>query len=275
MPELLPDTMTLLASIRGTLARIKKLPPDYDFQMPALISHADDYSKNLARLRRYAGQVVGARIMQFGYMTLYKTYYFLDMFLRGHGDRNIYEMVFAARALIEVYGVTADVHSTIGKNAGDHADEFIARVKEVDEALIKATYGTRSQLVKDVFKGVASSKVREVADKDLAIMEAKNILTRIDRVSKHEDYPQCRSDYDRLSEYVHPNSGQNMILGWPSPIDEKWLRLSRRSKYAFITAVNVSVGPAEKASRLIVHRILDGEFPFKAEVTFRNVGRAS
>jgi hypothetical protein len=29
------------------LRRLKKLLPDYDFQMPALISHADDYGEDL------------------------------------------------------------------------------------------------------------------------------------------------------------------------------------------------------------------------------------
>jgi hypothetical protein len=98
-PELHSQTTKALISIRDTLARIKKLPPDYDFQLPTLISHADDYSDDLPRLRRYAGQVIGSRIKHFGYTVLYKTYYFLDMFLRGYSDRNIYEMVFASRAL--------------------------------------------------------------------------------------------------------------------------------------------------------------------------------
>jgi hypothetical protein len=268
LPELHPQTTKELISIRDTFARIKKLPPDYDFQLPTLISHADDYSDDLPRLRRYAGQVISARIMQLGYMALYKTYYFLDMFLRGYSDRNIYEMVFASRALIEVYAVTADTYRTIVKNAGDHPDGFLGRVKEIDRALIKATYGTRLELVKKVFKDVASSDIRAAEDQDVELIEAKNILTRIDRVSRLEDYPECRSDYDRLSEYVHPNTGQNLIIAWPSSKHADWVRISRRSKYAFVTAVNVSVGPTDKASRLIVHHVLDGNFPFAGEVYF-------
>jgi hypothetical protein len=46
MSELSPQAPTLLVSIRATFAQIKKLPPDYDFQMPALISHADDYGED-------------------------------------------------------------------------------------------------------------------------------------------------------------------------------------------------------------------------------------
>jgi hypothetical protein len=143
LPELQSQTTKALISIRETLARIKKLPPDYDFQLPTLISHADDYSDDLPRLRRYAGQVISARIMQFGYTALYKTYYFLDMFLRGYSDRN-----------------------------------------------------------------------------------------------------------------------------WPSSKHADWVRLSRRSKYAFVTAVNVSAGPTDKASGLIVRHVLDGHFPFAGDVYF-------
>src|SRR5688500_18243298 len=101
-PELPPETNLQLLSIRQRLREIKKLPPDYDFMLPTLVSHAADYSEDLPRLRRYAGQVVAARIMQSWHMTLYRTYYFLEMFLRGHADRNIYEVEVAARALIEV-----------------------------------------------------------------------------------------------------------------------------------------------------------------------------
>jgi len=177
LPELRPEVTTLLTSIRATFAQLKKLPPDYDFQMPPLISHVDDYSGDLPRLRKYAGQVIGARIIQFGYVTLYKTYYFLDMFLRGYTDRNMYEMLFSARALIEVYAVTADVYGIISKNAGDEIEGFVARVKEIDKTLIQATYGTRFELLKAVFKELASSNIRDVADADMEAFNAKNILT--------------------------------------------------------------------------------------------------
>jgi hypothetical protein len=141
-------------------------------------------------------------------------------------------------------------------------------VKEVDHTLIKATYGTRLELLKRVFKDVASSALRSVEDQDVELIGAKNILTRIDRVCRLEEYPECRCDYDKLSEYVHPNTGQNLIIAWPSPKHAGLVRLSRRSKYAFVTAVNVSVGPTDKASGLIVHHVLDGSPPFAGDVSF-------
>jgi hypothetical protein len=131
--------------------------------------------------------------------------------------------------------------------------------------------GTREigvTLMKKVFKDVASSNLRSAEDQDIELIEAKNILTRIDRVSRLEDYPECRSDYDRLSEYVHPNTGQNLIIAWPSPKHADWVRLSRRSKYTFVTAVNVSVGPTDKASGLIVCHVLDGSSLFTGDMYF-------
>jgi hypothetical protein len=183
--------------------------------VPPLIPHVDDYREDLPRLGRYASQVINARIRQFGFTTLHKTYYFLEMYLQGNSGRNIYQMVFASRALIEVYAVTADTFRVIVKNSGDQPDELAKRAKEIDEAIIKSTYGTRSDNVRSVFKEIAASKLRAATDEDKAIIEAKNILTRIDRSSRLEEYPDCRSDYDRLSEYVHPNIGQNVIIAWP------------------------------------------------------------
>ncbi len=52
LPELRPEVTTLLISIRATFAQLKKLPPDYDFQMPVLVSYSDD----LPRLRNTPGK---------------------------------------------------------------------------------------------------------------------------------------------------------------------------------------------------------------------------
>jgi hypothetical protein len=65
-------------------------------------------------------------------------------------------MLFAARALVEVYAVTADAYSIIKKNAGDEIEGFVARVKVIDKTLIQATYGTRFELLKGVFIELAS-----------------------------------------------------------------------------------------------------------------------
>lgn len=205
--------------------------------------------------------------MQFGHMALYKTYYFIEMFLRGHAARNVYEMVFAARALIEVYAVTRDTYATIADNAGDHEGNFATRVQAIDDALINATYGTRSELVRKLFPTLEASKLRDVNERDVTLILAKNVLTRIDRAARFDDYPDCRTDYDRLSEYVHPNTGQNIILAWPSPQNPKFVRLSRRSDYAFITAVTVAIRPTDTASRSILRHVLNGSFPFAGKIS--------
>ena len=274
LPDLPPDTNRLMLSIRATHRQIEKLPPDYDFQLPSLVSHASDYSSDIPRLRSYAGQVIAARIMQYGFMALYKTYYFIEMFLRGYADRNIYEMVFASRALIEVYAVTRDTYATISENAGDQEENFVARVLAIDNTLINVTYGTRLELVKKLFPTLKPSSLREVNEHDITLIQAKNVLTRIDRAARFNDYPECRADYDRLSEYVHPNTGQNIILAWPSPKDPKFVRLSRCSQYAFITAITASIRPTDTASRAIVHHVLSGSFPFAGKASYPSKPKA-
>jgi hypothetical protein len=45
--------------------------------------------------------------------------------------------------------------------------------------------------------------VKDVIDKEVVDYTAVNVLTQIDRVSKH--FPGFRKDYDYLSEKTHPN----------------------------------------------------------------------
>ena len=184
LPKLPKETDELIASIRRTHKQIDALPSNYDFQLPTLVSHVGDYGSNPLRLKRYAVRTIGARIMQFTHITLYKTHYFLEMFLSGYSNKNMYSMLFSARALIETYAVTRDVYTIISKNAGDHEVNYVERVKTIDEALINATYGTRLELVRELFPNLEPSKLRDVNENDISLIQAINILTRINRAAK-------------------------------------------------------------------------------------------
>ncbi|AXA83647.1 hypothetical protein DCD74_02130 [Lysobacter oculi] len=96
--------------------------------------------------------------MQFGHISLYKTYYFLEMFLRGYEEKNPYELIFSSRALIEVYTVVRDTFSIVHANAGEDGNDFLNRVIRIDEALINATYGSRSEAFKKSLPMVAPSR---------------------------------------------------------------------------------------------------------------------
>ena len=53
-------------------------------------------------------------------------------------------MLLAARSQLELLSVVADTTRIIKENSGQHTDNFAARVRAVDEALIAATFGTRN-----------------------------------------------------------------------------------------------------------------------------------
>src|SRR5262249_49040785 len=148
------------------------------------------------QLRRYAASVVNMRIMQLLATTMMKTYFFLDMWLQGIQTKNPYPLMMAARSQLEAFAVVWDTVDTIQRNAGVHPDSFAQRVKVVDEALINAIHGTRSAAIVDIFANMRLSRLRPPRQNDVDLIRARNVLTRIDKLSKTDIYPDCRIDYD-------------------------------------------------------------------------------
>jgi hypothetical protein len=238
-----------MGRLEALLARFESERQEYDFVLPSLVSHADDYAPDKKRLERYASDVICARMMQLMAVASMKTQHFLAAYVGGYHSSNPFALFMAARASLEAFAVVWDTMQTVKKNAGSDAPHFAERVKTVDVALINATYGTRSDVIKEVFPKIRASRLRDVTTTDLVAIEAKNVLSRLDRLAKSPDYPDCRSDYDCLCEYLHPNIGQNLILTWPSPSHPKLSRVSVRSDQAMEVAVNVSLRPMEQSAR--------------------------
>ena len=158
-------------------------------------------------------------------------------------------MLLAARSQLELLSVTADTTRIIKENSGEHTANFVARVRTVDEALIKATFGTKSSLVKELMSKTVVSRARSVTSSDHDVLTAKNVLTRLERLSKDGAYPECKKDYERLSEYVHPNIGMNMLRLVASPINNKLLRFSLNSQEPFERALCASANAMVRAAR--------------------------
>lgn len=70
---------------------------DYDFQMPSLTSHADDHAGNPLRFRRYAQQVVYARIMLLLSTSRMNTQRLLQTYLEGFDRGNPFPPLMTAR----------------------------------------------------------------------------------------------------------------------------------------------------------------------------------
>ncbi|RDS93182.1 hypothetical protein DL347_02670 [Pseudomonas fluorescens] len=264
----LPDSWKAeLSRLESVLVWTESFPEDYDFPMPVMVSHAADYANDEQKLRNYAQQVIAARLMHFTFVTSYKVNHLLKMYLDGFSSRNFYSMLFAARSMIEVFAVVFDLFDHMKQNRGDHAERYLDRVISIDKALINATSGNRLDLLKEVVATAMPSKLRESSEDDMVTIQAKNIMTRIDRSSKKSSYTECRRDYDRLSEYVHPNIGQNAVLCWPSPKNEKWVRISRSSGYSLASAFRASILPTQQAAEAILREISSMGFPFGTPVS--------
>ena len=112
------DVAAHLKQIREIHAELVRSRGEYDFQAPALVSHADAYASDPTRLRRYATTAVNARIMQFLAVTFMKTYHFLDAYLYGIDRKNPFAALSAARSQLEVYAVTWETIEVVRKNSG-------------------------------------------------------------------------------------------------------------------------------------------------------------
>jgi len=208
------------------------------------------YASQPERLRRYAKQVIFARMTILIVFSRMNTQLLLDTYLRGVEGENPFPLLLSARTQLELFSVVADAIATVKNNSGEHSGRFAERVRAVDEALITATYGTRSSVIKSRFTMVEVSPLRLLNPEDQTTLTSKNVLTRLDRLGKGGAYPQCKVDYENLCEYVHPNFGMNMLLLVANPNNEKLLRFSLKSREPFEKALTVS---AEVMSRAAHH----------------------
>lgn len=235
-------------SIRQLFAELSAGRQEYDFQPAALVSHAEDYAKQRERLRRYARQVVSSRILVFLSSTRMTTQALLQTYLHGIETKNAFPLLLSARSQLELYSVVADTIRTIRDNSGEHDERFVQRVRAVDNALINATFGTRSSLLKQIMQNTDLSRLRPIKQDDLEVLNSKNVLSRLEKLARCEAYPQCKDDYERLCEFVHPNWGMNLLHMVPSPINARLLRFSLVSEEPFIRALSASAGAMNRAA---------------------------
>jgi hypothetical protein len=172
----------------------------------------------------------------------------LQSYLLGVQAKNPFSMLLATRSQLELFSIVADTTNTIQKNAGEHEEDFAKRVRVVDEALINATFATRSSLVMELMLKMGVSRLRSATPDDYGALKSTNVLTRLEKLSKSGMYSECKTDYERLCEYVHPNYGMNMLHVVASPYP-KLLRFSLSSHEPFERAVAASAHAMLRAAR--------------------------
>lgn len=223
------DNENEIDTIRGLFNKLVSGRQEYDFQPAVIVSHVADYADKPDRIRYYARQVICGRIITLLASTRMTTQSLLQTFLLGADAKAPFAMLLPSRAQLELFSVVADVARVIKENAGEQEEKFADRVGKVDQALISATFGTRSSVLKGFVSEAHLSRLRSTVSEDMDILSAKNVLTRLDKLGKSGVYPECKQDYERLCEYVHPNWGMNMLMLVPSPLDSRLLRFSLKS----------------------------------------------
>ena len=122
---------------------------------------------------------------------------------------------------------------------------FEQRMTQVNDTLRAAIAGVPP---KDQLRAFGLSRLREATEEEYEALTSRNVLTRLERLSKSGVYPESKGDYEWLCEYVHPNFGMNMLHVVHSPVHDKLLRFSLTSTDPFERALADSAGIMVRAA---------------------------
>lgn len=254
-----------VAEAMATLREIHKVfsrTPKQDMPMATAISHVPVYAQDEKRLVDYGSKVINNRCFQFILLSGIKAYWNIQMYLDGVSAGNPLALPAAARAQIELFALVWHVREILDANAGLNRADLSKRMLAVDEALITAIHGTRSDTITEMYAQGGLSKLREANQRDMEVFKAKNILTRIEKSEKGSAYKICSDDYDRLSDLLHPNSSQNLIFMTPRADAQSGFTLELKNPRHVSRAQKQSVHAMLNASGQILELTSDFPNPF-------------
>ncbi len=237
----------------------------WEFMPPTPISHVREYASDRKRLWRYADKIIGARIEQFRESSYLKTWFFLDLYLYGRASGNPFALPFAARAQLETYAYVHDTVCIIQQNAGNQPENYLERVATVDNELIRAMHGTRSERMLDIVATVGARDVRPLLGDGRETEAVRNIRSRMEKASKTSPYREIVSDYEHVSAYVHSSYQQDEILMVPSATgDGRFSRLSRTHNLPLEALTRATARAMAIAARSTIDEFANLDPPFPA-----------
>jgi hypothetical protein len=249
--EQISDAIAALREIQAEFGAV----PTLDFPFATPVSHVADYVNDMDRLLHYGSTVITNRCTHFSALTAIKAYWNIQTYLDGIVAGNALALPSASRGQIELFALCWHVFAVVSENAGFEQPDLARRMKAVDEALIMATFGTRSAELFDLYQRNELSLLRSTEPRDMEVFKAKNILTRIQKAGGKSNYPSCCDDYERLSELLHPNSPQNLIFMVPSTDERGSFRVALKDPLHVRRANFQSTFPILAAS-LEIYRLL-------------------
>lgn len=201
------DSTEALRLLHDARARIDRLPPTYESDVPVMWSMPTE-PMDKGRLADYAKSVIPQRLIHLTVFAMNKTFHFVNGYLRGIESGNPYVLYSMTRAQIELLAAVYKVASTIRSVASRPLDA--TTVAEVDRALVGFLYGNRLQIFEGLReKGHVPSDLPRTADEDWT---ATNIVTLVQRLARDPEFADVKQDYERLCEFLHPNLFSNAVL---------------------------------------------------------------
>lgn len=236
--------------------------PTQEMPMATPVSHVPDYAHDEKRLVAYGSRTINNRCFQFILLSGIKAYWNIQMYLDGVAAGNALQLPAAARAQIELFALVWHVRDVVDANSGLNRPDMAKRMLAVDEALINALHGTRSDELNALYSKGELSKLRPTNQRDMEVFKAKNILTRIEKSEKGSVYKTCSADYDRLSDLLHPNGMQNLIFMIPRTDSKGGFTLGLRNPQHVRRAQKQTVHAMVNASWQILQLTTDFPNPF-------------
>jgi hypothetical protein len=260
-----PQADAQVAEALEKLRAIQKVfakTPDRDLPFCTPVTHVLDHAHDPERLKRYGREVIGTRNFHFAMLTAIKAYWNIQMYLDGVSSGSVFSLPAAARAQIELFAIAWHVYDIVAANAGFEKPDLQKRMLAVDEALIMAIHGTRSGQVMELYTGESPSKLRPTRARDFETFTAKNILTRIQKADSGSEYKNCNEDYERLSDYLHPNCAQNLLFMTQSSAGSDLFHIGLKNPQYLRRAQYQSVHAIQNASYEILRLVSDLADPF-------------
>lgn len=187
-----------------------------------------------ARLLKYATTVIPQRMLQLLAFGSTKTLLFADGYLIGIDHKNPYLLYTNTRCQVELlaamHGPTKIIHDA--RSAGLTPES----VTRVDRSLVTFLFGNRTDMYDLLERAVEDpQEIPPCAKEDL---NARNILTLLEKLDREPGMKGILERYKPLCEYLHPNYLSNIVLTEPFARDgHAWIRIHDRDDFVVSRAI--------------------------------------
>jgi hypothetical protein len=241
--ELQPGGKEALERIRAAYRYLGGFTSEYEVPIPPpnVIDHFD--LDDAQRAEVFGRDVISSRIMGILAATFMKTRYLVELYLASWKSPNPFGLLLAARSQIELFAIARQLQRAIAVAKTAKAPLSASVLTTLDESLVKLFWGSKK------------------LHPDWAKVDATNGMTLLQKDDGKAPYPECWTDYEHLSEYLHPNLRQNALLGREVPGKPDYSRLAT-DELVMVRAIAQSVEPMARAVSATIESLNQVDFPF-------------